>query len=313
MRRLLLMAIAFIAFMPLAARADEPVCGSTEAFKQTRRWQDLPGCTEERDYDDSRSPVTLLGRAKDAFKTFFEHWEKGEIDEAESAVGGCYAYMNGADEDWATNPELAAARPAYEEMKRRVEQYMDWAPLVKDLAQSYFKTVTWVEESHKGNKDAPDMALMSAKELRQVMDRAAAAHVPDTFVVPGIGLVKPASVAEIKTLIAPLLGDANNAVAKAKAEDDAKWAPYTSLLHGERLKFFNETYRIGTNVYGVGGRYLDTPEEFRTTSLMCTISYGGSESFQHWTLRCYSFRGDRMVSGPRTSSGYGSPPSGAYR
>src|SRR5690349_11364028 len=47
---------------------NDPVCGSLERFNQSHRWQDLPGCTERRDYSNPRSAVTLLGRAKDAFK-----------------------------------------------------------------------------------------------------------------------------------------------------------------------------------------------------------------------------------------------------
>ena len=82
MRKLFLIsALLNFPFLSANARAQEPICGSVEAFQKTHRWQDLPGCTEERDYSDPRSAVTLLGRAKDAFKAFFENWEKGEIDE----------------------------------------------------------------------------------------------------------------------------------------------------------------------------------------------------------------------------------------
>jgi len=116
-----------------AASADKPICGSVERFSQSHRWQDLPGCTQERGYSNPTSAVTLLGRAKDAFKSFFETWERGDVDHVDSNSGGCLVFMNGADDEWNSNPELVRAKPAYEEMKGKVEQYLDWLPLVRDL------------------------------------------------------------------------------------------------------------------------------------------------------------------------------------
>jgi hypothetical protein len=313
---LLILVVMLVALMNAAAASaqSEPICGSLEAFNRTHRWQDLPGCTENRDYSDGRSPVTLFGRAKDAFKDFFENWDKGEIDAAQSAAGGALSYMNGADDTWASDPQLAAARPAYDEMRNKVRQYMEWSPLVEDLAQQYFKTVTWIGEARKGVDGAPELAKMNALDLQKSMEKASAANVPDSFIVPGIGEVKPATVAEIKQMIAPFIGQANAEVDKAQAAEEAKWRPYTSLLAGDRLKFFNETYRGGTNVYGTGGKYLDTPEEFRTATVMCTRSYTTDKVIEQWRVRCWSFRGNAQVSGPRVTTGYGStaPPS-AFR
>lgn len=305
--------ICMLSLLPASARADEPICGSPEAFQRTHRWQDLPGCTEERDYENPTSTVTLLGRAKDAFKGFFENWDKGEIDDAENYVGGVYVYMNGADDEWNSNPALAAARPAYEEMKNKVRQYMEWAPLVKELAQSYFNTVIMIDEAKKGAQYAAQTAQSNAKSLKQVMDRAASARVPDSFIVPGIGEVQPATVAEIRAMIEPLIGQSTEAVQREKEADDAKWLPFTSQLGGDRLKYFNETYRIGTNVYGAGGKYLDTPEQFRTATVMCTQSFTTDQLVERWTVKCYGFRGNNRVSGPRVTSGYGSAPASAYR
>ena len=76
-RLFLIFTLLLLPLVPASARADEPICGSVEAFQRTHRWQDLPGCTEKRDYENPRSTVTLFGRAKDAFKDFFENWDMG--------------------------------------------------------------------------------------------------------------------------------------------------------------------------------------------------------------------------------------------
>ena len=114
-------------------------------------------------------------------------------------------------------------------------------------------------------------------------------------------------------MIVPLIGQANEVVQLEKDADDAKWRPFTSQLSGDRLKYFNDTYRGGTNVYGLGGKYLDTPQGFRTATVMCTQSFTTDQLIERWTVSCYSFRGDRRVSGPRVTRGYGSAPSSAYR
>ncbi|HEX8194900.1 MAG TPA: hypothetical protein VF571_01700 [Pyrinomonadaceae bacterium] len=291
---------------------DNPICGSVERFNQTGRWQDLPGCTEKRDYENQTSAVSLLGRAKDAFKDFFQAWESGEVDQADSFSGGCLSYMNGAEEEWNSDPQFVRAKPAYEKMKRTVEQYLKWKPFVGDLFQDYVKTMTWIDESSKsGGLDDAKTAVLFAKDLQKTIAKAQEQSVPDTFLIPGSGEIKSATVGEIKTRLAAIVKQADNSMENAVAIDNAKWEPYTKFLTGDRLKYFNETYRIGTNVYGRGGKYLDKPEQFDTAPVMCTITNGRSGLLDTWKVTCYSFQGDRQIGGARVKSGYGSnsPPS----
>ncbi|HEX8247958.1 MAG TPA: hypothetical protein VF599_07290, partial [Pyrinomonadaceae bacterium] len=164
---------------------SEAICGGVERFNQTGRWQDLPGCTGERDYDNPTSDATLLGRAKDAFKAFFEVWESGEVEQADSHAGGCLEYMNGADAEWNSNPALVKAKLAYERMKKTVEQYLKWKPLVGDLFQDYVKTMTWIDESSKsGDLDDAKTAVMFAKDLQKTIAKAQQQSVPDGFLIP---------------------------------------------------------------------------------------------------------------------------------
>jgi hypothetical protein len=289
------------------SKAQDSICGSVERFNQTGRWQDLPGCTDARDYDDPTSAKTLLGRAKDAFKSFFEAWESGEVDEADSLSGGCLEFTNGADEDWNSNPQLANARPAYEKMKRTVEQYLKWKPFVADLFQDYVKTMTWIDESQKsGDLDDAKTAVRFAGDLQKTIAKVQQQNVPDSFLIPGSGEIKAATIGEIKTRLAAITKQASGSMETAVAIDNAKWEPYTKFLSGDRLKYFNETYRIGTNVYGRGGKYLDQPEQFDTAPVMCTRTSGQSGLLETWKVTCYSFQGDRQTGAPRVKTGYGS-------
>jgi hypothetical protein len=296
------------------AQADEPICGSLERFNQTNRWQDLPGCTEERDYDNPTSAKTLLGRAKDAFKGFFEAWEQGEIDQSDSYAGGCLEFMNGADEDWNSNPELVKAKPAYEKMKRTVEQYLNWKPFVEDMFQDYMKAMMWLDKAKSGELDDAKTGLSFVKGLQKTVARVQQQNVPDTFLIPGSGEIRAATIGEIKAQINSYLQQAGSSMENAVAIDNAKWEPYTKFLSGDRLKYFNETYRIGTNVYGHGGKYLDKPNDFDTATVMCTRTSGREGLVETWKVTCYSFQGDKRIGSPRVSSGYGSTaPSSAFK
>lgn len=300
--------------LPATAATDEPVCGSVEKFNKTHRWQDLPGCTEERDYSNSESAVTLLGRAKDAFKAFFETWEKGDLDHVDSYSGGCLGYMNGAEDTWNSDPALIKAKPAYEEMKKKVERYLEWLPIVGDLAQRYSYAMIWLKESKNGELDSAAQGVSEAKKLQQTIGKVQKQNVPDDFLIPGSGEIPAATIGEIKAKLASYLKEADSSMENAVAIDNAKWEPYTKFLTGERLKYFNETYRIGTNVYGRGGKYLDTPEEFDAATVMCTRTSGRSGLLETWKVTCYSFQGDKQVGSPRVKSGYGnSAPTSAFR
>jgi hypothetical protein len=304
----------FCGSFPALGADHEPICGSVQKFNQTHRWQDLPGCTEKRDHSNPTSAVTLLGRAKDAFKDFFETWEKGDMDHVDSYAGGCLVYTNGADDEWNSDPELVRAKPAFDEMKRKVERYLEWQPMVSELFQRYFYAMTWLGEAKNGELDSAAMAVREAKSLQKTIAEVQQKSVPDDFLIPGSGQIPAATIGEIKTRLASYLNQADSSMTEARKIDDAKWEPYTKFLTGDRLKFFNETYRIGTNVYGRGGKYLDTPAQFDSAPVMCTRSTGHSGLVETWRVNCYSFSGDRQVGGPRTHSGYGNTaPASAFQ
>lgn len=307
--------ILFAACLLIVGAQNTPaqkVCGSVEKFNQTHRWQDLPGCTDDSDYSDQTGARTLMSRAKTGFRDFFQTWDKGDIDHIKW-YAGCTGYMNNGDEYWASDPQLVRAKPAYEEVKRKAEQYLELLPTIQNLWQRYAYAMMYIDEAQKGDMQYAKMAVDSSKDLQTAL--ADAGNLPDDFVMPGSGTSVPAStIGEIKSKLATYLGQANKSLDNAVAIDNAKWAPFTKLLTGDRLKFFNDSYRGGTNVFGRGGQYLDTPEEFDTAMVMCTRTWGHSGIFETWRVDCWNFRGDRQVSGPRSQHGYGShPPASAYQ
>jgi len=191
---------------------------------------------------------------------------------------------------------------------------MEWKPVLREVAQAYYNASTWIRETRAGRKEGPEMAKMFCGELKTKVDRAIAAKVPESFVIAGSGETKPATLAEIKTLIAPYLTEANKAVDQQSAAEEAKWQPYTSLLEGDRLKYFNDNYRKGVNVYGPGGRYLEKPADFQKATVMHTYTVNKEGLVPRWEVTGRRFKGNKLVGAPIIRNGVGDrPPASAYK
>jgi len=103
-------------------------------------------------------------------------------------------------------------------------------------------------------------------------------------------------------------------VEKAKKADEEKWKPYTSVLGGDKLKYFNDNYRCGTNVYGKGGGQITEPQQFKNASLMCSYSVDRNGVTPRWETTCRRFDGNKQVGDARRDSGWGDrPPSDAFK
>lgn len=288
---LILLILSAGAASRLSMAQNPPVCGSVKRFNDTHKWQDLPGCTDKRDYDNDLSSVSLLGVAKDHFRDFFAAWEKGDYDRVESFANDCYGFVNSYTEKaWNSERELVVARPAYDEMKQTVRQYMSWVPLLNDLAQGYYNTVTRVEEAKKGNTRNSDLAETFAQQLQDTLQRATDAKVPDTLVIQGVGSAKTATIAEIREMMPSFLGQADQAVTQAKAEEDAEYAPFRRVLTGDKLNLYNQRLKR-YQLYGSGGRVLKTPDQYRDSPVWCTSGVDRNAVIPRWEVDCWHFNG----------------------
>ena len=318
-RTCLVLALA-LALPAAAAAQDKGPCGSAEKFEQTKRWEDLPGCAGYESYDDENRTAMILARAKRKFRDFFERWIIDDDFGGES-TGVTWEYRQGVrnyveDADaarWRTDPQLVAARPAFDEMRGIVERHLglkDSFPLIKKLGASFsdakFRTDAL---SAAGGKDS-DFAAVYLKELRDDLQRVVAAGVPDSTVITS-HKKRTYTLAEVKADVASIAGAQKESGDKFKAEEEAKWRPFTSVLKGDRLDLFNR-YRVGI-LQGVGGRVLDTPQEFQTTPMMAKYTIDESGAVNRWNMTIWRLRGDRIVA-TQTRSGWGNePPSAAFR
>jgi len=311
---LILLVLWFLSVTGSSQAQHQPICGSLKKFNETHQWQDLPGCTEKRDYSNDLSPVSLLGSAKDHFANFFRAWDSGEFGNVTTYANDCYGFINSYNADaWNSERELAAARPAYEEMKKKVKQYMDWLPILNDVAQAYYSTASRFEAMQKGENRNSDLAQTFARQLQDGLKRAAAANVPDSSVILGVGSAKTATIAELREMLPSFLGEADKAVDQAKAEEEAAYEPFRNALSRDKLALYNKRLKI-YQVYGAGGRRLKTPEDYQTSPVWCTSGVNRNSIIPMWEVACWHFKGMDKVGDVVNKTGQGeNAPASAFR
>jgi hypothetical protein len=162
-------------------------------------------------------------------------------------------------------------------------------------------------------KEASDMF----QDVLKKMQEAIAAGVPESFVIHcQHGGFKDITIADLKAKaenMTTVLSSMTNYKEFRKERLAAKWKPYEDVLSGDKLSFFNENHRRGVNVYGVGGKLLRKPADFKDASVMYYYGVNRDGLHPRWELTGTRFDGNKKT-GTSTSSGNGdSPPSKAFK
>ncbi len=166
-------------------------------------------------------------------------------------------------------------------------------------------------ESGRTSEAQLALATDGAKACVTAADMALAGGVPGAkaFEVAG----QEMTLAEVKEKCAGASKAAEAIAAKVKAEEEAKFAPWTKALRDDKLKVFNDTYRKGMNVYGGGGRVLKSPEDFKGASAWFTYGVNRDGIQPRWSLDIYRWKGMKKA-GVSTKNGAGDePPSSAFK
>jgi hypothetical protein len=152
-----------------------------------------------------------------------------------------------------------------------------------------------------------------AKDCNKAVDAAIADSVPGEIAIEVSS--NKIKISEIKARVcAPLEKLATEVRVKAKAEEAAKFAPYTKVLGGDKLKVFNNTYRGGTNVYGPGGKLLRALGDFVKASVWFTYGVNRDGVQPRWSTDRYAFKGMKQRGHVTHQNGWAdTPPSSAYR
>ena len=300
---------------------EDLICGSVERFNQTKRWQDLPGCARYGNYDEENKTKLILAQTKKKFGEFFANWiADTEFGTRSSGLEWEYRtsiqnYLGDSPSPrWQSDPELIAAKPAFDEMKRIVEQHLalkDAYPAIKSLQQNFSTTKYRTQQLVAAGGKDHELSNVHLKALQDDLAKVVAAGVFDSAVIT-THEGKTYTLGEIKAETAALTRTNSGAAATFTAAEEAKWRPFKSVLKGDRLAHFDR-YKDSYEFRGVGGRILRTPADFRTTPIMAVLSVDDNGVLNRWSVTIWRFAGDKLV-GKQTKTGWGSSaPSSAYR
>ncbi len=307
------------------------VCGSVQQYEQERIWENLPGCVNVgAEMCASDSCVNYGGRAitwdddtgafKAMFMQFYNAWDGGEYDDAETAVSIIRSNMNDLVRDTEAgrvrpSKALRAAWPYFDGHLKYIhvlsQRYDQVKELMEHIAQNYMNILNSLEDS--GDNLAQIAASSAARNLQQQLGRAEKAQIPEGWMVSDVSGKHVLSLADLRKEVGKWQATADQRLATVDAQFKAKWAAYDAVVKGDRVRFL-EHFKKGTIVFGRGGVRLTRPEQFKTaTAMFICLGSNPRQVTPTWEVSGAYFRGDKQTA-PYSDTGVGSTcPTRAFR
>lgn len=95
--------------------------------------------------------------------------------------------------------------------------------------------------------------------------------------------------------------------------EEAQYEPFRKVLTGDKLGLYNDRLKK-YKLYGVGGKVLKTPEDYRNSPLWCTTGVDRDGIVPVWSVDCWHFKGMTKEGPVTTRTGNGDEaPSSAFR
>lgn len=95
--------------------------------------------------------------------------------------------------------------------------------------------------------------------------------------------------------------------------EEAQYEPFRKVLTGDKLGLYNDRLKK-YKLYGVGGKVLKTPEDYRNSPLWCTTGVDRDGIVPVWSVDCWHFKGMTKEGSVVTRTGNGDEaPSSAFR
>jgi hypothetical protein len=96
------------------------------------------------------------------------------------------------------------------------------------------------------------------------------------------------------------------------AEEEAQYEPFRKILSDDKLTLYNDRLKK-YKLYGLGGKVLKTPEEYRDSALWCTTGVDREGIVPVWSVDCWHFKGMAKVGSVESRTGTGDQaPSSAF-
>ena len=309
------------------------ICGSVEQYEQERIWENLPGCVNvsaNRCESGNNNCINYGGRAvtweddtgafKAQFMTFYNAWDSGDYEGAESAASIIGSNLR----DLVRDVQAGRVRPSksLREAYGRFDHHLQYInalnagygqvkELMEGISQNYMRIDNSLGESR--DRLAQIAASAATHQLKQMLDRADKAKIPEGWVIAGTQRQQPISLADLRKQVSQWQGTSDQQLGAIDAREKAKWAAYDAVVKGDRIPYL-EHFKKGTIIFGRGGVRISTPEEFKSaTAMFYCLGSDPRQATPTWEIRGGYFQGDKQTSS-YTDTGVGTTcPTRAYK
>jgi hypothetical protein len=94
--------------------------------------------------------------------------------------------------------------------------------------------------------------------------------------------------------------------------EEAQYEPFRQVLSGDKLTLYNNRLKK-YKLYGLSGKVLKTPEDYRDSTVWCTTGVDRSGIVPVWSVDCWHFKGMTKVGSVESRTGSGDEaPSAAF-
>jgi hypothetical protein len=185
--------------------------------------------------------------------------------------------------------------------------------IAKDLddaitaASSY---ADWKPEDSMYPKEDGKLALENGKTCLEKIDDAVGKGLTDSAVVETPK--GKMTIAQAREMCVRVRDAGQKVFGDLTAAEEAQYEPFRQILTGDKLTLYNNRLKK-YKLYGVAGRVLRSPEDYREATVWCTTGVDRSGIVPVWSVDCWHFKGMTRVGSVESRTGSGDEaPSAAF-
>ena len=186
--------------------------------------------------------------------------------------------------------------------------------IAKDLQEAIDAAVNfsdWKPEDSMYPKEDGKLALENGKTCIEKIDAALAGGLAgSTQVDTNKGAL---SITQAREMCVKVRDAGQKVFGDLTAAEEAQYEPFRKVLSGDKLTLYNDRLKK-YKLYGLNGKVLKTPEDYRDSNLWCTTGVDREGVVPVWSVDCWHFKGMTKVGSVESRTGSGDEaPSSAFR
>lgn len=169
----------------------------------------------------------------------------------------------------------------------------------------------WKPEDSMYPKEDGKLALENGKAcLEKIDDAVAKGLVQSTEVETYKGKM---TITDARAMCVKVRDAGQKVFGDLTAAEEAQYEPFRKILSGDKLTLYNDRLKK-YKLYGLGGKVLKTPEDYRDSGVWCTTGVDREGIVPVWSVDCWHFKGMAKVGSVESRTGTGDEaPSSAFR